>query len=171
MAIKTLDPRMINPDVTLRMTNTQFTNTTATNLRSTVLTGSNVSVTNLSATAAIVTNLTATNTRFTNLSVSTPVIANYDVTTVTSSKTFSNADNSKVFHFNTTSTSLCAIFPTSSLSNGFNVGIVNVGTGTVYLSSDLSPTINAPGTQNSTPYSGMFIYEIGNALYGVGTFD
>lgn len=151
MAIKTLDPRMINPDITLRMTNTQFTNTTATNLRTTILTGTNVTVNSLTA--------------------ATPIIANYDVTTVTSSKTFTNADNSKVFHFNTTSTSLCAIFPTSSLSNGFNVGIVNIGTGTVFLSSDLSPIINAPGTQNSTPYSGMFIYEIGNALYGVGTFD
>ena len=169
MAIKQLDPRMINPDITLRMTNTQFTNTTATNLRLTVLTGTNVSIANLSAAAAIVTNLTAINTTFTNLSVSTPVIANYDVTTVTSSKTFTNTDNSKVFHFNTTSSSLCAIFPSASLTNGFNVGIVNIGTGTVFLSSDV--TINAPGTQNSTPYSGMFIYEVNNTFFGVGVFD
>lgn len=104
----------------------------------------------------------------TALLVSTPVIANYDVVTVTSSRTFTNADNSKVFHFNTTSSSLCAIFP-STLSNGFNVGIINVGTGTVVLSSDV--TINAPGTQNSTPYSGMFIYEVNNTFFGVGVFD
>lgn len=113
--------------------------------------------------------LSTSNVQVSALSVSTPVIANYDVITVTSSRTFTNADNSKVFHFNTSSSSLCAIFPSASLSNGFNVGIVNVGTGTVVLSSDV--TINAPGTQNSTPYSGMFIYEVNNTFFGVGVFD
>lgn len=169
MPIKTLDPRMINPEVTLRITNTQFTNTTAINLRSTALTGTNIGVNSLSATTAVVTNLTAFNTSFVNLSVTTPVIANYDITTVTSSKVFTNADNSKVFHFDTTFTNLCAVFPTNLLSNGFNVGIVNVGTGTIFLSAN--STINASGTQNSTPYTGMFLYEIGNTLFGVGAFD
>lgn len=201
MSASILDPRMIDPSKPLQISQTNITSLTSTlittpsgnsdtwNAVSTIVRANSSSweesadisniVTFIQSNSAnweesaevlpTVTNyLSTSNVQVSALTVSTPVIANYDVITVTSSRTFTNADNSKVFHFNTTSSSLCAIFP-STLSNGFNIGIVNVGTGTVVLSSDV--TINAPGTQNSTPYSGMFIYEVNNTLFGVGVFD
>lgn len=181
MSASILDPRMIDPSKPLQISQTNITSLTSTlittpsgnsdtwNAVSTIVRANSSSWEESAEVLPTVTNyLSTSNVQVSALTVSTPVIANYDVITVTSSRTFTNADNSKVFHFNTTSSSLCAIFP-SILPNGFNVGIVNVGTGTVVLSSDV--TINAPGTQNSTPYSGMFIYEVNNTLFGVGVFD
>ena len=96
-------------------------------------------------------------------------VTNYTVlTSSAASITFSNADSGKTYNVNTTTQpSVTALFP-GSLSNGFNVSIINAGTGTIYLSA--GSQLNASGSENSTPYSGRFIYKTNNELFGVGVF-
>ena len=95
----------------------------------------------------------------------------YRVHSVTADRVFLSGDNSKAFHFETTGTTLTAIFPISELEDGFNVSIFNNGTGTILLSSNLNPPINATGVLNETPYTAMFIYKASNQLYGIGVFE
>ncbi len=96
-------------------------------------------------------------------------VTNYTVlTSSAASITFSNGDSGKTYNVNTTlQPAVTALFP-GDLSNGFNVSIVNAGSGSIFLSS-ASP-LNASGSENSTPYSGMFIYKTNNELFGVGVF-
>ncbi len=84
---------------------------------------------------------------------------------VTNHKTFANSDNNKIFHFDTTTKSLCAIFPTA-LSNGFNVGIMNVGTNTLQVSS--ADNYKSVGSFISVQYGGAFVYKQGTSLFAVG---
>jgi hypothetical protein len=104
-----------------------------------------------------------------NVAISSLRVTNYQVSATTSSNIiFTDTDSGRAFNFNTTTTpAITAQFP-GSLLNGFNVSIVNVGTGSIYLSAG-SP-LNASGTENNTPYSGMFIYKTNNELFGVGVF-
>ena len=80
------------------------------------------------------------------------------------SRTFTDADNNKVVHIDTTTASLCAVFP-SSLSNGFNVAIMNTGTNNLVLS---AAQLNSAGTTISTRYGGAFIYKDSSNLFAVG---
>lgn len=77
---------------------------------------------------------------------------------------FTDADNNKVVHIDTTTTSLCAIFP-SSLCKGFNVAIMNVGTNNLVLS---AAQLNSAGTTITTRYGGAFVYKNSNSLFAVG---
>lgn len=123
-------------------------------IRTNTLTSTNINTTNL-----IVTNLTATNN----------VVTNIFVVTADSSITFTDAYNSKIVHLDTTITPvITASFP-KSLKDGFNVGLVNVGTGIIRLSSD--DTINAFGNYNSIQYTGMLIYKTNNKFFGIGAFE
>jgi hypothetical protein len=118
----------------------------------------------------LTTNLTATNnTTLGNLSVTGDVITDFKVITADNDYTFSDADKSKVIHFDTTTTpEISAIFP-DSLSDGFNVGLINAGIGVMYLSGE--NIINAPGISNSQIYTGIFVYKVNGALFGVGSFE
>jgi hypothetical protein len=101
----------------------------------------------------------------------TATSVDYYVTEISSdSKVFTNLDNSKSYHFNTTNNLISAIFP-QNLPNGFNVSIVNTGTNTIYISSAQTPFLNATGFINETQYTGMFIYKSEGLLYGVGVFE
>ena len=80
------------------------------------------------------------------------------------SRTFTDDDNNRVVHIDTTTTSLCAIFP-SSLSDGFNVAIMNTGTNNLVLS---SAQLNSAGTIIATRYGGAFVYKDSNNLFAVG---
>lgn len=82
----------------------------------------------------------------------------------TESKTFTDTDTNKVFHFDTTTESLCAIFP-DSLSNGFNVALMNVGTNTIVLSSN---SLKAYGNIVTAQYGGAFVYKKDTDFFAVG---
>jgi len=145
----------------------------------------NSNLTSVNINFATINNLQASAGSITNLYVKN-LTADYFVTYVNTNYLFTLNDNSKAFHFDTTSaaTSLCAIFPTS-LPIGFNVSIYNVSNDSqtaIALSSN--GDFFTPGTnvlpappQNSTPFTGMFIYKAldpttGNeAFFGVGVFD
>jgi hypothetical protein len=100
------------------------------------------------------------------------LITDFKVVTVTTNPyTFNNNDKSKIFHFNTTTTPVITALLPRSLSNGFNTGIINTGTGVVYISSAQAPFINAPGVFNSIQHTGMYIYKTGNQFFGVGVFE
>ena len=77
---------------------------------------------------------------------------------------FTDADNNRVVHIDTTTAPLCAIFP-SSLSNGFNVAIMNTGTNNLELS---AAQLNSAGTLITTRYGGAFVYKDSNNLFAVG---
>lgn len=123
----------------------------------------------LSAEKIVTTSLTASD-----------IKTNYTVTEVVcaSQKVFTNGDSSKAFHFDTGDygSNIIAVLP-SSLTNGFNVTILNIdstkssGSNTVSLSSNVA--INTPNDSltNSFTNTGMLIYKYNNEFYGVGTFD
>jgi len=126
---------------------------------------------NLSVTGSLVTNTLSSISLVTNSITANEVITNITPATISSNKTFAYpADNSKIFNFNTSSGILSAIFP-SSLPNGFNVGITNTGTNSVYVSSTQVNNLCATSNKNSTQFSGIYIYKTNNLLYGIGRFS
>jgi hypothetical protein len=80
------------------------------------------------------------------------------------SRTFTDDDNNKVVHLNTTSCPLCAIFP-NNLSSGFNVAIMNIGTNNLILS---AADLKSAGTVITTQYGGAFVYKELNDIFAVG---
>jgi methyl-accepting chemotaxis protein len=80
------------------------------------------------------------------------------------SRTFTDDDNNKVVHLNTTSCPLCAIFP-NNLSSGFNVAIMNIGTNNLILS---AADLKSAGTIIITQYGGAFVYKELNDIFAVG---
>lgn len=104
-----------------------------------------------------------------NVTVCALNITNFAVSSTTTPVIlFTNETAGKVYHFDTTTTpSFTALFP-GELTNGYNVSIVNAGLGSIFLSA--ATPLNASGSENSTPYSGMFIYKANNELFGVGVF-
>jgi hypothetical protein len=80
------------------------------------------------------------------------------------SRIFTDADNNRVVHIDTTTAPLCAIFP-SSLSNGFNVAIMNVGTNQLVLS---AAQLKSVGTTIAAQYGGAFVYKDSDNLFAVG---
>jgi len=117
-------------------------------------------------------NITASQPNFTyvnNLSATGIISAsasNIKVSVINDStnRIFTDADSNKVIHINTTTTSLCAVFP-SSLSNGFNAAIMNIGTNNLVLS---AAQLNSAGTTITTRYGGAFVYKDSNNLFAVG---
>jgi hypothetical protein len=87
-----------------------------------------------------------------------------NVANSSANRTFSDADNNRVVHIDTTTSSLCAIFP-SSLSDGFNVAVMNVGTNNLVLSAG---SLKSAGTIITTQYGGAFVYKDSGNLFAVG---
>jgi hypothetical protein len=109
------------------------------------------------------------NTTLVNLTATGNVVTNFTVLSTDTDYVFSDADKSKVVHFDTTTTTeISAIFP-NTLSDGFNVGVINAGIGAIYLSGE--DVINAPGSINSEIYTGVFIYKVNGSLFGVGSLE
>jgi hypothetical protein len=146
-------------------------NPTFRNVNVNTLTANTVNITNTLTATSINTNILTANSVNTNTLTAREVISDVNIDNIINTKTFSySADNSKIFNFNTTSVSISAIFP-SSLPNGFNVGITNIGTNTVYISSTQVNNLCATSNKNSTQFSGIYIYKTGNVLYGIGRFN
>lgn len=140
----TLDPRMINPEKLLTINSIVNASLTGTNTSSVFLTATNLKVTN-------------------------DVVTNFLVTVITTDYTLTETDKSKIFHIDTTTTPSITITFANSLGNSYNVGLVNIGAGTVSLSTN--GTFNAPGTTNTSQFTSMLIYKTNNQFYGVGTFE
>jgi hypothetical protein len=118
-------------------------------------TGDNVNVTSVSAVTGSFKN----------------VIADFNTSNVTTDLTASYTDhNSRIYNFDTTSSNLSVILP-SSLPNGFNIGITNIGTNTVYISSTQTPMLCAVSNKCSTQFGCIFIYKSNNKFIGVGKFS
>ena len=86
------------------------------------------------------------------------------VTSLTATKTFLNTDTNRIFHFNTTTEPLCAIFP-PSLPNGFNIALMNTGINNLRLS---AAQLNSVGVTIGVRYGGAFVYKDNNELFAVG---
>ena len=86
------------------------------------------------------------------------------VTDFTTSRTFLSSDTSRVFHFDTTTQPLCAIFPIT-LPDGFNVAVMNTGTNTLRLS---AAQLNSVGVTIGVRYGGAFVYKDNSQLFAVG---
>jgi hypothetical protein len=117
---------------------------------------------------------TTTNYLSTNLvTISALAVTNLDVRDVSNfnTVTFAAADTGKIIHINTSVTPEVTINFTASLPEGFNIGVVNTGTGVIYIDSDYTPVIRAKNPFNSTQHTGMFIYKTNNQLYGIGVFE
>jgi hypothetical protein len=139
-------------------------NTVTTPILSTI----NLTTNNISTNQGTIAQATITNAAFTG-EVTTKVILS---TIALSSYTFTDTDNSKIFHFDTnTQPQITATFLSGNITEGFNVSIINTGTGLITLSSDFTPIINATNPFNSVRYSGMYIYRSNNQLFGVGVFE
>lgn len=79
-------------------------------------------------------------------------------------------NNGRIYNFNTSSSNLSVILP-SVLPNGFNIGITNIGTNTVYISSTQVNNLCAISNRCSTQFSSIFIYKANGSLFGVGKFN
>jgi hypothetical protein len=133
------------------------------NVIATSLSANNINVSDLFTNTATITSLVVKNITATSI--------DYFVTEVsTPSVVLSSEDNSKAYHFNTTSNTMTAVFP-PILPDGFNVSIVNTGTGTIHFSSVQTPFILSTGLTNNTQYTGALIYKFNGLLYGVGVFE
>jgi len=86
------------------------------------------------------------------------------ITDLSTTKTFLSSDTCRVFHFDTTTQSLCAIFP-STLPDGFNVAVMNTGTNNLRLS---AAQLNSVGNVIGAQYGGAFIYKDNSQLFAVG---
>lgn len=87
-----------------------------------------------------------------------------NVVNTTTSRTFSDSDSNKIFHFNTSLSSVSASFPTS-LSNGFNAVIMNTGTNSLIIS---AANLNSAGTTITTRFGGAFVYKDSDNVFAVG---
>jgi len=86
---------------------------------------------------------------------------------LTTDKIFSITDTNKVFHFNTSSAPLFAIFP-NTLPDGFNVALMN--TGTFSLSLSTNGPYKARGSVIFEQYAGAYVYKTNSELFAVGGF-
>lgn len=184
MSASILDPRMINGSIPFNISQGTFTSLTATNILTTQLESTNTTTTNanntntvtdtalansLTATNAVVTTLSTGNVNSSNLTIYGNVITNISVLSANTDIILDDTYNSKIVHIDTTTTPSVTLSLPNTISNGFNVSIVNAGTGTVTISAP--DGFNAPGTTNSTSYTGMFVYKVNNQFFGVGVFE
>jgi hypothetical protein len=99
-----------------------------------------------------------------DITVTNNLSASVHITDLTTTKTFLSTDTCRVFHFDTTTQPLCAIFP-STLPDGFNVAVMNTGTNNLRLS---AAQLNSVGVTIGAQYGGAFIYKDNNQLFAVG---
>jgi len=89
--------------------------------------------------------------------------------TITSDYTFSDLDNTKTYHVDTTSGILSGIFP-NSISNNFSVNLILVSTNAFVVSSSQTPILSSNGNKVNLPFSSVLIYKYNDILYGLGNF-
>lgn len=102
-----------------------------------------------------------------NISATGRVYSNnrVDIVSTSTNVTFTNNDSGKIYHFDTTAQSLCAIFPTTNLADGFNVTVVNTGTQNILISSN---NLKSIGTTISEQYGSAYVYEYQNSTFATG---
>lgn len=105
----------------------------------------------ISANSLTVSRLSATN-----------IIQPIPVTTQTASKTFTQADANRMYHFDTSSSSLTAFFP-NVIGSGFSTKVVNIGTNTLHLS---APTLNT-SVSSLAQYECITVYKVSSAFFAI----
>jgi hypothetical protein len=144
------------------------------NLSTPIETSSVISATSIVSDSLGATNYTGTNISVTYVNAVTgefnkiitdflPLTANTNITA-----TYPD-DNSQVYHLDTSAAILSVILP-SSLPNGFNLRVTNIGTNTVYVSSTQTPTICAFSNKCTLQFGSLFIYKVNDKLFGTGDF-
>ena len=108
--------------------------------------------------------LSTNNVVISGLTVTDNLSTSVHITDLTTTKTFLSSDTSRIFHFDTTTQPLCAIFP-STLPNGFNVAVMNTGTNNLRLS---AAQLNSVGVVIGVQYGGAFVYKDNSQLFAVG---
>ena len=83
--------------------------------------------------------------------------------------TFSDSDNTKIFHVDTTTAAVSVLLP-DSLSNGFSVTLITLGTNMLQVSSTQTPFLCANGSRIYLPYASTLLYKYNNLLWGLGSF-
>jgi len=107
-----------------------------------------------------------------NVQISSLVVPELKVVTLqTDNIVFTDSDSGKVFHIDTTLNPEVTANFSVTLNDGFNVSLVNTGTGIIYIASNFLTPFNARGDFNSTQHTGMFIYKTNDELYGIGIFE
>lgn len=128
----------------------------------------------LTSTNGTITNFNSNIITVSAITVLDKAITNFNVTSIsTSSYTLTDNDRSKIYHVDTTTFSTVTAILPSTLSNGFNAGLINAGTGSIIISSAQTPFIKAQNNSNinSIQYTGMLIYKTNNEFFGVGVFE
>jgi hypothetical protein len=107
-----------------------------------------------------------------HVQISSLVVPELKVTTPGSDNiVFTDNDSGKVFHIDTTLNPEVTANFSVTLNDGFNVSLVNTGTGIIYVRSNFLTPFNARGDFNSTQHTGMFIYKTNEQLFGIGVFE
>ncbi len=88
-----------------------------------------------------------------------------------SGKTFTNADSGKIFHI--TGINTCVLPLYSSVADGWSIGIVNVGGGSLTFNVSASPDLindSLTSVTNTIKYSALYIYksDIVNRFFAIG---
>ena len=146
----------------------------------------NATINNLSASAIVVQTLSAQTLTVTNFEVDnnttattlsaltgniTTLITDFLPATLSSTLTVTySGNNGRVYNFDTTVGSLSVVIP-SVIPNGFNIGITNIGTNTVYISSTQAQNISAFSYKCTRQFGAIFIYKTNNTIFGVGAFE
>lgn len=91
-----------------------------------------------------------------------------NVYTLSTDKIFTDLDTNKVFHFNTDASILSAVF-SPTLTNGFNVALMNVGTNSLVLSTNPSVPLKAMSNTVIDLYGGVFVYRDSDNFYAAGS--
>lgn len=112
----------------------------------------------------VTTYLSTNNVIISGLTVTDNLSTSVHITDLTATKTFLSSDTSRIFHFDTTTQPLCAIFP-STLPDGFNVAVMNTGTNNLRLS---AAQLNSVGVVIGVQYGGAFVYKDNSQLFAVG---
>lgn len=85
-------------------------------------------------------------------------------------KTFTNSDNGKIFHI--TGENSLTVPQSSTLDEGWTIGIVNMSGDTITIASSASDTINEETTiTNTMIYSGLYVYKsnVSGKFVSIGT--
>jgi hypothetical protein len=108
--------------------------------------------------------LSTTNVLLSSATITDTLKTSVIITELAVNRTFSSSDNCKVFHFDTTSGALTALFP-NSLPNGFNVALMNTGANVLRLSAS---QLYSVGEGIAVQYGAAFVYKDNNKLFAVG---
>lgn len=100
--------------------------------------------------------------------ISGDISYNRSIETVTSDKTISSGDKSKILNIEPTDAFVDIILPSTGISEGFFFEVVNCSEGKYTTLSPDQGLLKAKGTGLSQPYSACHVYRHNNSWYAIG---